>query len=96
LLLKRVDFKGIRTLYGDPICCSNDGRVLVFRMGGNLLEYMHNQATKETDPILRQEGISFAMYKAMTFSLMELSPTGLQFKKAVYIYEGLEHFCKNH
>lgn len=89
-LLKRVNFKKIRNLYGDPIACSNDGKILVFRAGGNFLEYMH--ARSENDPNGRKEAIR----KAMSFTLIDLSPTGLMYRKAIDVFEGLEkHYTKD-
>jgi hypothetical protein len=59
MLLKRVDFSLLRVIYGDPICCSNDGKVLVFRFRGNYLRYMHSQGQND-----------LAMKKAMNFTLI--------------------------
>lgn len=47
MLLKRINFYDIKRVHGDPICCSNNGRVLVFRVRGNHLQYMHRESIKK-------------------------------------------------
>lgn len=108
-MLKRVDFSHIKTLYGDPICCSNNGKVLVFRMRGTHLQYMHTQAESTAAEVSNAalvepgsatalkrfndlskhksvKGIEIARDKAMVFSLIEMTPTGLSFMRNVNVY----------
>jgi hypothetical protein len=92
-LLKRINYRDVKKEYGDPICCSNDGRLLVFRQGTHFLEYMHHKSTDQDDP-LREEYIKKAVRSAMLFNIIELSPNGLGFMKTIDVYEGLELFFK--
>ena len=84
MLLKRVNFKHLKVIYGDPICCSNDGKVLVFRFRGNYLRYMHSQGQKE-----------LAKEKAMVFTLIQLDPTGLSYMKQVNVWKGIKKCFKD-
>lgn len=84
MLLKRIDFSHLRVIYGDPICCSNNGKVLVFRFRNNYLRYMHSEGLKE-----------LAKDKAMAFTLIQLDPTGLSYMKQVNVYKGIRKCFKN-
>jgi hypothetical protein len=70
----------LRALYGTPVAQSGNGRLLAFRRTNTFLELM------EEDPLLGSKAID----RALTFALLEMTPSGMRFIKFVNVFEGIK------
>jgi hypothetical protein len=79
LLLKRINYSRYRAAYGTPVAQSPNGRILAFRRSNTFLTMMG------TDHYLKTKDVK----RALCFSLLEMTPSGMRFIKIVNVLEGI-------
>lgn len=84
LLLKRINYSAYRQKYGTPVAQSGNGRLIAFRRTNTYLQIMSGDKLMGTKAVPR----------ALTFSLLEMTPSGMRFIKIVNVFEGLAKSLK--
>jgi hypothetical protein len=80
MLIKRINFTEMRELYGTPVAQSFNGRLLAFRRTNTYLHLMSK------DVLLGPKTLE----RAMTFALLEMTPSGMRFIKYVNLWQGIQ------
>ena len=92
LLLKRVNFQETANKYGRAIACSNNGKIHVFRRENAYLELMTSE--ENLDQKYKDDANLLAIERALTFTLVEITATGLRVQKNINVLKGIEQVCK--
>jgi hypothetical protein len=80
LLLKRINFSHFRAQYGTPVAQSGNGRIMAFRRTNTFLTMMNDDKNLRTKTVDR----------ALTFTILEMTPSGMRFHKIVNVFEGMD------